>query len=175
MTTAKEIMHEGVECVPAIETLDRAAQMMRDMQVGSLPICGTDNKLKGILTDRDIVVKCVAAGKDPAKMTAGELAQGKPVYVESNASEDEVVRLMEQHAIRRVPVMENRKLVGMISEADLAQHLPDKKLAHFVSTITKAPPTPSGRDKVSSSRQKATTGTAKMSNAKAPTGRAKTK
>ncbi len=141
MTTAKQMMHQGVECVPATETLDRAAQMMRELQVGSLPICGTDNKLKGILTDRDIVLKCVAAGKDPSKITAGELAQGEPVWVDAKADEDEVLQIMEQHLIRRVPVMENKQLVGMISEADLAQHLSDEKLHHFVSTITQAPAT----------------------------------
>ncbi len=142
MTTAKQMMHMGVECVPATETLDRAAQMMRDMQVGSLPICGTDDKLKGILTDRDIVVKCIAHGKDPSKVTAGEMAEGHPIWVDAKADEDEVLQVMEQHLIRRVPVMENKKLVGMISEADLAQHLSDEKLHHFVSTITAAPPTP---------------------------------
>ncbi len=148
MSTAKEMMHPGVDCVPDHETLDRAAQMMRDKQVGSLPICGSDNKLKGILTDRDIVVKCIAMGKDPSKITAGEMAQGKPVYVEADASEDEVVRLMEQNAIRRVPVIENHELIGMISEADLAQHLPEKKLAHFVTAVTQSPPSPTGKDKV---------------------------
>lgn len=142
MTTAKQMMHMGVECVPAGETLDRAAQMMRDLQVGSLPICGTDDKLQGILTDRDIVVKCIAHGKDPSRVTAGELAEGHPIWVDANANEDEVLEVMEQHLIRRVPVMENKKLVGMISEADLAQHLSDEKLHHFVSTITAAPATP---------------------------------
>jgi CBS domain-containing protein len=141
MATAKQIMHLGAECVPDTETLDRAAQMMRDKQVGSLPICGSDDRLKGILTDRDIVVKCIAAGKDPAKMTAGDLATGKPVWVDSSADEDEVVSLMEQNKIRRVPVIENKKIVGMISEADLAANLSEAKLAHFVSTITGAPPT----------------------------------
>ncbi len=141
MTTAKDIMHLGAECVPATETLDRAAQMMRDKQVGSLPICGPDNKLKGILTDRDIVVKCIAAGKDPSKMTAGDLAQGKALYVDANASEKEVLEVMESNKIRRVPVIENKKIVGMISEADIAQHLSESQLAHFVTTITQAPPT----------------------------------
>jgi CBS domain-containing protein len=141
MATAKDIMHMGAECVPESETLDRAAQMMRDKQVGSLPICGTDNKLKGIITDRDIVVKCIASGRDPSQMTAGEMAQGKPVFVETSASEDEVLSLMEKNKIRRVPVLENHMIVGMISEADLAQHLSDEKLAHFVGAITGAPPT----------------------------------
>src|SRR5919112_5873692 len=109
MATAKEIMHLGAECVPETETLDRAAQMMRDKQVGSLPICGTDNKLKGIITDRDIVVKCIASGRDPSEMTAGDLAQGKPVFVESSASEDEILSLMEKNKIRRVPVLEEHR------------------------------------------------------------------
>ncbi|HZM77195.1 MAG TPA: CBS domain-containing protein [Candidatus Limnocylindrales bacterium] len=140
MATAKDIMHLGAECVPENETLDRAAQMMRDKQVGSLPICGTDNKLKGIITDRDIVVKCIASGRDASEMTAGEMAQGKTVFVESSATEDEVLTLMEKNKIRRVPVLEEHLIVGMISEADIAQHLSDAKLAHFVNAITSAPP-----------------------------------
>jgi CBS domain-containing protein len=142
MTIARDIMHTGAECVPSHESLDRAAQMMRDMNVGSLPICGPDNKLMGIITDRDIVVKIVAVGHDPAQMTAGELAQGPLVWVDASADEDDVVSLMESNKIRRIPVIENDMLVGMISEADLAQHLPEQKLAHFVSTITAAPPSP---------------------------------
>lgn len=141
MVMARDIMHFGAECVPESETLDRAAQMMRDKQVGSLPICGADDRLKGILTDRDIVVKCIASGKDPSKVTAADLAQGTPVWVEADASEDEVLQVMEQKKIRRVPVMENKRLVGMISEADIAQHLSEDKLAHFVTAITAAPPT----------------------------------
>jgi CBS domain-containing protein len=141
MATAKDIMHLGAECVPETETLDRAAQLMRDKQVGSLPICGTDNRLKGIITDRDIVVRCIASGGDPSQMTAGEMAQGKPVYVESSATEDEILSLMEKNKIRRVPVLENHQVVGMISEANIAHHLSDAKLAHFVNTITAAPPT----------------------------------
>lgn len=140
MTTAREIMHAGVECVPSHETLDRAAQLMRDLNVGALPICGEDNKLTGILTDRDIVVKCIAVGKNPANMTAAELADGPPVWIDSEADEDDILSLMEGNKIRRVPVIEEHMLIGMISEADLAQHLAEDKLAHFVSAITKAPP-----------------------------------
>jgi CBS domain-containing protein len=141
MATAKDIMHMGAECVPETETLDRAAQIMRDKQVGSLPICGSDNKLKGIITDRDIVVRCIAAGRDPSQMTAAEMAQGKPLFVESSASEDEVLSVMEKNKVRRVPVIENHKIIGMIAEADIAAHLSDDKLAHFISAITTAPPT----------------------------------
>ncbi len=66
---------------------------------------------------------------------------GTPVWVEADADEDEVIQTMEQHRIRRLPVMENRKLVGMISEADIATHLSDDQLAHFASTLYAAPPT----------------------------------
>lgn len=145
MVMARDIMHAGVECVPETETLDRAAQIMRDKQIGSLPICSSDDRLTGILTDRDIVVKCIAYGKDPAKVTAADLAQGTPVFVDASANEDEVLSLMQEHRIKRLPVMEGKQLIGMISEADLAQNLTDDKLADFVVTITAAPPTEASR------------------------------
>jgi CBS domain-containing protein len=171
MTTAKELMHPGAECVPEHETLDRAAQMMRNMQVGSLPICGSDDRLKGILTDRDIVVKCIAEGKDPSRVTAAQLAQGKPVYVNGEDSEDTVLRLMEQNAIRRVPVIENHKLIGMISEADLAQHLSEDKLAHFVSAVTQAPPSPAGRSRTTTARSGSSRGGSTSRSGSGSTGR----
>ncbi|HEY9483635.1 MAG TPA: CBS domain-containing protein [Micromonosporaceae bacterium] len=141
MTTARNMMHPGVECVPETETLDRAAQLMREHNVGSLPICGVDNRLTGIITDRDIVVKCIATGKDPSMMTAAELAQGAPIWVSADASEDDVLNLMEDGLIRRLPVIEDHELVGMISEADLAMHLPADKIATYCNTVYSAPAT----------------------------------
>lgn len=78
MTTAGDIMHRGAQWIPAHETLDRAAQLMRELGVGALPISDENERLCGILTDRDIVVGCVAMGHDPARITAGEMAQGTP-------------------------------------------------------------------------------------------------
>lgn len=137
MSTAKEIMHSGAQCVSEHETLDTAARMMRDLEVGSLPICGDDNKLKGIITDRDIVVKCLAEGEDPSRITAGELAQGRPLVIRDSDDEDQVLRVMEQHRVRRLPVIDHddHRLVGIISEADLARHLPREKVAEFVSAV----------------------------------------
>jgi CBS domain-containing protein len=140
MSKAKEIMHRGAECVAASDTLEAAARMMRDSHVGALPICGLDYRLQGIVTDRDIVVKCLAEGRDPKATTAGDLAQGKPVWVDANAEDGDVLRLMEEHHIRRLPVIEEHELVGMISEADLATHLPEAKIAGFTSRIYSAPP-----------------------------------
>lgn len=78
MTTAKDIMHPGAQWIPAHETLDRAAQMMRNLNVGALPIADENERLCGIITDRDIVVGCVAMGHDPSKITCGEMSKGTP-------------------------------------------------------------------------------------------------
>ncbi len=138
MTTAQDIMHTGAECIGEHESLHKAAQRMRDLGVGALPICGDDDRLHGIITDRDIVIKCIAAGGDPATMTAGDLAQGKPMTIDAAADVSEVLAVMEDHRIRRLPVTESHRLVGMISEADLARHLPDQQVAEFVESICAA-------------------------------------
>jgi CBS domain-containing protein len=133
-------MHLGVKCIGENETLATAAKMMREMHVGSLPICGKDDRLQGIITDRDIVVRCVADGCDPQVTTARELAQGTPIWVNADADAKEVLQLMESNKIRRLPVVEGHRLVGMISEADLATHLDEKQLSKFVETVYSAPP-----------------------------------
>ncbi|MEU4995450.1 CBS domain-containing protein [Streptomyces sp. NPDC021622] len=135
MTTAGDIMHRGAQWIPAHETLDRAAQLMRQLDVGALPISDEKERLCGILTDRDIVVGCVAMGHDPAKMTAGEMAKGTPRWVESDADVGEVLHEMQGRQIRRLPVIENKRLVGMISEADLAKHLTEEQLAGWVESV----------------------------------------
>ncbi|WP_329625205.1 CBS domain-containing protein [Streptomyces sp. NBC_01255] len=135
MTTAREIMHAGASCVQENESLVDAARRMRELDVGALPICGPDDRLHGIITDRDIVVKCLAKGKDPHRMTAGDLATGKPVTVDAGAGSDVVLRTMQDHRVRRVPVIDDHRMVGMISEADLARHLPEERVGHFVEEI----------------------------------------
>jgi CBS domain-containing protein len=135
MTTARDIMHTDAECIGEHETLAQAARRMRDLDVGALPVCGDDDRLHGIITDRDIVIKCVAAGGDPATVTAGDLAQGKPFTIDAGAAVGQVLRVMEEHRIRRLPVIDNHRLVGMISEADLARHLPEQSIAEFVEAI----------------------------------------
>ncbi|GAA1218848.1 MULTISPECIES: CBS domain-containing protein [Streptomyces] len=135
MTTAGDIMHRGAQWIPAHETLDRAAQLMRQLNVGALPISDENERLCGILTDRDIVVGCVAMGHDPSKITAGDLAQGTPRWIDSGADVDEVLQEMKGHQIRRLPVIEDKRLVGMISEADLAAHLSDDQMSAWVESV----------------------------------------
>ncbi|MFF3016520.1 CBS domain-containing protein [Streptomyces sp. NPDC057939] len=135
MTTAGEIMHPGAQWIPATETLDRAAQLMSRLNVGALPISDTEQRLCGILTDRDIVVGCVAMGHDPSKITAGDMAKGTPRWIDAGADVSEVLQEMQDHQIKRLPVIRDKKLVGMISEADLARHLSDKQIADWAEQV----------------------------------------
>ena len=138
MATAKDIMHPGAQWIYREETLDRAAQLMRELDVGALPVSDQNERLCGIITDRDIVVKCVALGRDPARVRCAELCEGTPRWVDSSADVGEVLHEMESRRIRRMPVVENKRLVGMISEADLAAHLSEQQLAEFVERICAA-------------------------------------
>ncbi len=135
MTTARDIMHRDAVCIGEHDTLETAARRMRELDIGALPICGDDNRLHGIITDRDIVLERVAAGGDPRSMTAGALAHGKPYVVDADADVGRVLTVMEEHRIRRLPVVEEHRLVGMISEADLAVHLPESEVGRFVEAI----------------------------------------
>jgi len=135
VTTAQDMMHMGAQCIGEHESMAVAARMMRDLGVGSLPICGDDQRLKGIITDRDIVVRCLAEGRDPATMTAAEMAQGRPFVVAADADAGDVLRSMTEHRVKRMPVIDDHRLVGVISEADLARHLSDDQLATFVESV----------------------------------------
>ncbi|MFI9719381.1 CBS domain-containing protein [Streptomyces sp. NPDC052396] len=135
MTTAKDIMHPGAHWIPATETLEHAAQRMRDLGVGALPVSDADERLCGIITDRDIVLKCVAEGRDPSSTTAADLARGTPRWIDANADVQQVVEEMGSHHIRRLPVIENKRLVGMISEADVARNLPADQVAAFAGRV----------------------------------------
>lgn len=136
MTTARDLMSAGAECVSVDETLADAAKKMRDLDVGALPICGSDNRLAGVLTDRDIVIKCVAEGKNPVDVKAGELAQGKPVTIGADDSVEEAMRTMSEHQVRRLPVIDGHQLVGMLAQADLARELSAEDVGDVVREVS---------------------------------------
>ncbi|MER7956473.1 CBS domain-containing protein [Streptomyces sp. NPDC096030] len=138
MTTARDLMTADATCVRASETIVEAARKMADLGVGALPICGPDEKLHGMLTDRDIVVKAVAQGRDPATCTAGDLAQDTIVTVGADDSAEQVLRVMTENRIRRVPVIDSHVLVGIISQADVARTLPEAQVGDFVETVSAA-------------------------------------
>jgi CBS domain-containing protein len=129
-------MSQGVECVRENETLVDAARKMRDLDVGALPICGEDNRLKGMLTDRDIVVKCLADGGDPSTVTAGSLGEGKPVTIGADDDIAEALETMKKHQVRRLPVIDGHDLVGIISQADIAKSLSEGATGDLVQEIS---------------------------------------
>jgi CBS domain-containing protein len=136
MTTAREIMTPDVTCIGEKETLVDAARKMADLDVGSLPICGEDNRLKGMLTDRDIVVKVLAKDRNPADCTAGELAQGKPVTIGADDDAAEILRTMSEHKVRRLPVIDGHQLIGIVAIADVAKALPDRPVGDLIDAVT---------------------------------------
>ena len=123
--TARDVMTPDCECVGENETLLDAARKMADQGYGSMPICGDDNRLKGVLTDRDIVVKALAQGKDPGSTRAGELGEGKPVTIGADDSIQEALQTMAKYKVRRLPVIDGHDLVGIVAVADIARELTD--------------------------------------------------
>ena len=140
MSTAREMMHQGAECVRPDDTLTAAAAMMRDLHVGALPIADSEDRLQGIITDRDIVVRGLADGLDPGSTPARQLVTAATISVGADSDVGEVLHAMEEHKIRRLPVVDNQRVVGMISEADVVTHLTQGQIADFASAVYSAPP-----------------------------------
>lgn len=138
--TARDLMTEGAECVGEGETVAAAAQKLAQLDVGAVPICGEDDKLKGMITDRDIAVKVVAQGKDPQQTTARELAEGVPTTVTADDPVETVVAVMTENKVRRVPVLDSdKRLVGIVSQADIATKADPSQTAQVVQVISAAP------------------------------------
>jgi CBS domain-containing protein len=116
-----EIMTRNVECVRPDDTLEHAARKMRDLDVGPLPVCGENDRLAGMLTDRDITVRATAEGKDPTRATVREAMTPDVVYVFEDQDARDAADTMAAHQIRRVVVLNrDKRLVGIVAMADLA-------------------------------------------------------
>ena len=138
--TARDIMTQDPTCVGENDTVLDAAKRLAELDVGSMPICGEDDRLKGMLTDRDIVVKVLASDKDPGSTKVSELAdQGEVVTIGADDPIDEALRTMTEHKVRRLPVIDEHRLVGIISQADIATNLDEEKVGDLVEAISAAP------------------------------------
>jgi len=134
---ARDIMTPGCNCVGESESVADAARKLAESDVGAMPICGDDNRLKGMLTDRDIVVKVIAQGKDPSSTKAGELAtQGEVVTIGADDSIEEALRTMSEHKVRRLPVIDGHDCVGVISQADIARNYDEERVGELVEAIS---------------------------------------
>jgi len=137
MPKARDIMTPDVTCIGEKDSLTQAARKMAELDVGALPICGEDNRLKGMLTDRDIVVRALAQGRNPDDVTAGELAEGKPITIGADDDVSDVLLTMSSHQVRRLPVIDGHDLVGMVAVADVARALSDRPVGDLVDAISK--------------------------------------
>ena len=137
MTLTRDIMTSGARCIGENDSLQIAASVMAELDVGALPICGEDSRLKGMLTDRDIVIKAVAHGMDPDTTPAGALAAGKPVTVQATDDVRVALEKMQAHQVRRLPVIDDHLLVGIVSQADVALALSAEETGETVESISR--------------------------------------
>lgn len=136
MTTAREIMTPGAHCVTTEQTAADAARAMNDLDVGALPICGKDEKVKGVVTDRDLVLKVVSQGRDAGTFPAGDLNQQEAVTVGADDDTEDVLATMTHHRVRRLPVIDHGQLVGMVAVADVARTLPVPRAGELVEALS---------------------------------------
>jgi CBS domain-containing protein len=137
MTTAREIMTNGVEYLKTSETTTDAARLLATADIGAVPVCRPDGQLAGMVTDRDIVTKVVATGMNPADVTLGEIAdQREVVTIGADDSVEETLEVMKQHKVRRLPVVDGTEVVGVVSQADLARRLSKSQVAEFLAAVS---------------------------------------
>jgi CBS domain-containing protein len=141
MATAREIMTPDASYCAGDATAVDAARKMADEGIGALPVCDTNGRLSGVITDRDLALKVIAEGRDPSSVRLDELLEGTEVVtIGADDSVDEAIRTMKDHAVRRLPVIDGTALVGMVSQADIARTMPDAKIGDLVDAISSAPP-----------------------------------
>lgn len=140
MTTARDIMSPDAVTCPTDTTAAEAAKRMAQDGIGSIPVCDADGKLCGVVSDRDLAVMVVAEGRDPQQVTLGELVDGgEVVTIGADDSVEEAIKTMKDHAVRRLPVIDGRSVVGVVSQGDIAREMPDAKIGDLVEAISSAP------------------------------------
>lgn len=117
----RELMNPSVITVEPTSTAAMAARLLSRYNVGSLPVCSSGRELRGVVTDRDIVLRCLAVEDDPAQTPVKDIMTRRPAWVSPGEDCRAAAQLMAKHQIRRLPVVEGGKLVGIISLGDLAK------------------------------------------------------
>lgn len=137
MTITRDIMTPHPRCIGVNDSLSVAASVMADLDVGALPICGEDSRLQGMLTDRDIVVGAIALGMDPETTPSSALAKGKPITVQADDDIRVAVDRMQEYQVRRLPVISEHRLVGIVSQGDIARSLSSATTGETVEGISR--------------------------------------
>jgi CBS domain-containing protein len=140
-TKVRDAMTPGVQSISPTESLHRVAMMMRENDVGSIPVVEGD-RLVGIVTDRDIVARAVAETADLGRMTVADVASRDVLTVAPDDSLDDARRRMAESQVRRLPVVEDGRLVGMLAQADVAIADSDKDSGSMLEAISTPTSTP---------------------------------
>ena len=136
--TARDVMTRDPACCTPHTTLDQVAKLMVQNNCGEIPVVDVNDQLIGVITDRDIVCRAVADGKNPMAHTVDTCMSQPVVTVGADASLDDVVSTMEQHQIRRVPVVDERGCcAGIISQADVARAEPLPEVGALVREVSR--------------------------------------
>lgn len=136
-TKASDIMTRDITVIREEETIREAAERLAKDDVGVLPITDNRKHLKGMLTDRDIVVHVIAQGKDPDNTRARELEQGELVTLRPDDSIKHALDLMAEHKVRRLPVVDGDRIIGMVSQADVAKSVSPEEAGRMLTEISK--------------------------------------
>ncbi|MFC4337675.1 CBS domain-containing protein [Salininema proteolyticum] len=137
MTTARDIMSHDAICVTSTETAAQAAQAMAANDIGALPICDARGGVTGMVTDRDLTVHVMAAGYDPDTYQVGDLPQSGEVVAAAPSDEaDKVLERMAEHKVRRIPVVDDGGVSGLVSQADAALHMPETTVGTAVAAVS---------------------------------------
>jgi CBS domain-containing protein len=135
---ARDVMTPDPACCTPNTTLDEVAKMMAQNDCGEIPVVDPSDQIIGVVTDRDIVCRVVAAGKNPMAYTAETCMSGPVVTVRADAPLDDVVATMERHQIRRVPVVDERdSCIGIISQADVSWTGAPREVAKLVREVSR--------------------------------------
>ena len=141
MTKVRDAMTPGVQSIGPTESLPRAAKLMRENDVGSIPVV-EGSQVVGIVTDRDIVARAVAENADLQSATVADVASREVLTVAPDDDLDEARQLMADQQVRRLPVVENGRLVGMLAQADVALSGRDKHSGQMLEDISQPTSTP---------------------------------
>jgi CBS domain-containing protein len=133
--SVRDAMTEDPRSIGPSVSVVEAARLMRERDIGSLPITD-DEKLVGIITDRDITTRVVAEAADPENTSVGDVYSRDLISVEPNEDLEEALRLMARHQVRRLPVVESGRLVGIVAQADIALGENEQKTGELVEAIS---------------------------------------
>jgi CBS domain-containing protein len=135
----RDAMTPNPQCIGSSASVVDAARLMEAEDVGSLPVIDTDDFLVGIITDRDVALRVVAAGRDPGSTRVADILTENPIYAYPDEPLDEALEQMAYRRVRRLPVVESDRLIGILAQADVVHEVKDKKAGQLVEEISQPP------------------------------------